>query len=48
VLALPAKGKGYTGVTGSTSGGPFRLSRYPESRKAIKRALERKRFLGKP
>jgi hypothetical protein len=33
---------------GNTSGGPFRLSRYPESRKAIKRALKRKRFLGKP
>jgi hypothetical protein len=33
---------------GNTAGGPFRLSRYPESRKAIKRALTRKRFLGKP
>jgi hypothetical protein len=33
---------------GNTSGGPFRLSRYPESRKAIKKALKRKRFLGKP
>jgi hypothetical protein len=33
---------------GNTAGGPFRLSRYPESRKAIKKALKRKRFLGKP
>ena len=33
---------------GNTSGGPFRLSRYPESRKAIRKALKRKRFLGKP
>jgi hypothetical protein len=33
---------------GNTSGGPFRLSRYPESRKAIKKALKRTRFLGKP
>jgi hypothetical protein len=33
---------------GNTAGGPFRLSRYPESRKAIKRALKRKRYLGKP
>ena len=33
---------------GNQSGGPFRLSRYPESRKAIKNALKRKRFLGKP
>jgi hypothetical protein len=33
---------------GNQSGGPFRLSRYPESRKAIKKALKRKRFLGRP
>jgi hypothetical protein len=33
---------------GNTDGGPFRLSRYPESRKAIKQALKRKRFLGAP
>jgi hypothetical protein len=33
---------------GNTNNGPFRLSRYPESRKAIKKALKRKRFLGKP
>ena len=33
---------------GNTNGGPFRLSRYPESRKAIAQALKRKRFLGKP
>ena len=33
---------------GNTNGGPFRLSRYPESRKAIAKALKRKRFLGKP
>jgi hypothetical protein len=33
---------------GNTNGGPFRLSRYPESRKAIKKELKRKRFLGKP
>jgi hypothetical protein len=33
---------------GNTNGGPFRLSRYPESRKAIKQALKKKRYLGKP
>jgi hypothetical protein len=33
---------------GNTPGGPFRLSRYPESRKAIKQELRRKRFLGEP
>ncbi len=33
---------------GNTNGGPFRLSRYPESRKAIEQALKKKRFLGKP
>jgi hypothetical protein len=33
---------------GNTNGGPFRLSRYPASRKAIKQALKRKRFLGTP
>jgi hypothetical protein len=33
---------------GNTNNGPFRLSRYPESRKAIKTALKRKRFLGTP
>jgi hypothetical protein len=33
---------------GNTNGGPFRLSRYPESRKAIKQALKRNRYLGKP
>jgi hypothetical protein len=33
---------------GNQADGPFRLTRYPESRKAIKRALKRKRFLGKP
>jgi hypothetical protein len=33
---------------GNQADGPFRLSRYPESRKAIKKALKRKRFMGKP
>ena len=33
---------------GNTPGGPFRLSRYPESRKAIEQELRRKRFLGEP
>jgi hypothetical protein len=33
---------------GNQADGPFRLSRYPESRKAIRKALKRKRFLGKP
>ena len=33
---------------GNLNGGPFRLSRYPESRKAIAKALKRKRYLGKP
>jgi hypothetical protein len=33
---------------GNQADGPFRLSRYPASRKAIKQALKRKRFLGKP
>jgi hypothetical protein len=33
---------------GNRADGPFRLTRYPQSRKAIKQALKRKRFLGKP
>ena len=33
---------------GNTPGEPFRLSGYPESRKAIKQELRRKRFLGEP
>jgi hypothetical protein len=33
---------------GNRTDGPFRLTRYPESRKAIKNALKRKRFLGAP
>jgi hypothetical protein len=30
---------------GNLSGGPFRLTRYPKSRAAIKAALAKKRFL---
>ncbi len=33
---------------GNRTDGPFRLTRYPESRRAIKDALKRKRFLGVP
>jgi hypothetical protein len=33
---------------GNTSGGPFRLSRYPASRAAIRNALKKRRFLGRP
>lgn len=33
---------------GNRTDGPFRLTRYPESRKAIKKALRRERFLGEP
>jgi hypothetical protein len=33
---------------GSRADGPFRLSRYPQSQKAIRRALRRQRFLGRP
>jgi hypothetical protein len=33
---------------GNQADGPFRLTRYPDSRRAIKQALKRKRFLGKP
>jgi hypothetical protein len=33
---------------GNLSGGPFRLTRYPNSREAIKAELAKKRFLGQP
>jgi hypothetical protein len=33
---------------GNRSDGPFRLTRHPDSRRAIKKALKRKRFLGTP
>ena len=33
---------------GNLSGGPFRLTRYPKSTAAIKKALKKKRFLGLP
>ncbi len=33
---------------GNLSSGPFRLTRYPASRKAIKQELKKKRFLGMP
>jgi beta-mannanase len=33
---------------GNLTGGPFRLTRYPDSTAAIKRALTKQRFLGMP
>jgi hypothetical protein len=33
---------------GNLVGGPFRLTRYPDSRTAIRAALTKKRFLGQP
>jgi hypothetical protein len=33
---------------GNLTGGPFRLTRYPDSRAAIKKALTKKRYLGMP
>ena len=33
---------------GNSAGSPLKLSRYPASRAAIKKALARKRYLGKP
>jgi hypothetical protein len=33
---------------GNLSNGPFRLSRYPASRAAIRRALAKPRYLGLP
>ena len=33
---------------GNRTDGPFRLTRYPDSRKAINNALKRQRFLGPP
>jgi hypothetical protein len=33
---------------GNLSGGPFRLTRYPDSKAAIKAALKKKRYLGMP
>jgi hypothetical protein len=33
---------------GNLTGGPFRLTRYPDAKKAIKRHLKKKRFLGTP
>jgi hypothetical protein len=45
---LPPRNKVYLYNQGNRSDGPFRLTRYPQGRKAIRKALKRKRFLGRP